>query len=463
MSEQRFALLIASSDYDDPYFRRLEAPARDVQALSCVLRDPTMGAFSDVKVLLNDPRDKLSLSIEEFLADRNPEDLLLLYFSGHGIKDEEGRLYFAAKNTLRQRLVSTALPAYQVNDLIRRSPSRRKILVIDCCYSGAFSRAYLAKGEASVGVMEEFRQGRGLVTLTSSDAYQYSFEGEEVNAGGAYSVFTRALVEGIETGKADEDGDQVISLDELYRYVYGRVRNENPQQSPHKSGEVEGDLIVARNPQPPRPAALPSKVQEAIDSPIPEVREGIVRTLDSFLHGRNKGLALAAREALQKLSREDDSLRVRAAAQKCVSAFEEEEASRLKAEGGRLTPESKKDSEQQVTVAAGQVATVKATPADLVPARAGADIHRKRPLRTRMAQWFLLYKPSGVWAWILHTLFFLNVAFVLLGMLVIIFSRWDADTIPGLLGFAIILIPAWFWSWLGRRLARPRSGQSASP
>jgi hypothetical protein len=80
-----------------------------------------------------------------------------------------------------------------------------------------------------------------------------------------------------------------------------------------------------------------------------------------------------------------------------------------------------------------------------------------------MAQWFLLYKPSGVWAWILHTLFFLNVAFVLLGMLVIIFSRWDADTIPGLLGFAIILIPAWFWSWLGRRLARPRSGQSASP
>ncbi len=345
MSEKRFALLIASFEYDDPYFRPLKAPAQDVKALSRVLGDPAIGDFGDVKTLLNEPKDVLVLAIEEFFADRNRDDLLLLYFSCHGIKDEDGRLYYATKNTRHKRLVATAVPAYQVNDLIGKSRSRRKILVLDCCYSGAFSKAFLAKGDVAVGTMEEFKQGEGLVTLTASDAFQYSFEGEELGTAGVCSVFTRALVDGVETGKADRDGDQLISLDELYDYAYERVHSENPQQNPRIQVEVEGKIIIARNPQPPRPTKLPSKLLEVMESPFPEVREGTVRTLDTFLRGRNKGLALSAWEALRMLT-EDDSRRVASAAQKCIAAFdearrvEEQEASRLIAEQERLAREN---------------------------------------------------------------------------------------------------------------------------
>jgi uncharacterized caspase-like protein len=141
MTENKAALLIASFEYDDPHFRPLKAPAQDVKALSRILSDPAMGGFSDVKTLLNEPKDALVLAIEEFFDDRNRDDLLLLYFSCHGIKGEDGRLYYATKNTRHRRLVSTAVPAYQVNDLIGRSRSRRRILVLDCCYSGAFSKA----------------------------------------------------------------------------------------------------------------------------------------------------------------------------------------------------------------------------------------------------------------------------------------------------------------------------------
>ena len=56
MSEKRFALLIASFEYDDPYFRPLKAPAQDVKALSRVLGDPAIGDFGDVKTLLNEPK-----------------------------------------------------------------------------------------------------------------------------------------------------------------------------------------------------------------------------------------------------------------------------------------------------------------------------------------------------------------------------------------------------------------------
>lgn len=338
MTEKKYALLIASFEYDDPYFRRLEAPAQDVKALARVLGDPAMGGFGDVKILPNAPSPQLLRGIEDFLADRTPEDLLLLYFSGHGVKDEGGRLYYATKDTLHNRLVSTALPAYQVNHLIEQCRSRCKILVLDCCYSGAFSKAFLAKGGQTVGVMEEFKQGEGLVTLTASDAFQYSFEEEGVGAGGVCSVFTRALVDGIETGKADKDGDQLISLEELYDYAYERVRRESPSQTPRIQVEVEGKIVVARNPQPPEPAELPSLVREAIGSVFASTRLEAIDELGRLLHGRNKGLALAAREALLKLT-QDDSLRVRSAAQKCVEAFEQEEASRLKGEQDRRATE----------------------------------------------------------------------------------------------------------------------------
>ncbi|MFB3922953.1 MAG: tetratricopeptide repeat protein [Terriglobia bacterium] len=349
MSEKKHALLVASSEYEDPHFRRLEAPEKDVKALARVLGDQALGAFHDVKILLNEPRDALLLQIEEFFAERERDDLLLLYFSGHGIKDEDGRLYYAAQNTLHKRLVSTAVPAYQVNDLIGKSRSRRKILLLDCCYSGAFSKAFLAKGDDAVGVMEEFRQGQGLVTLTASDAFQYSFEEEQGGAGGVHSIFTRALIEGIETGQADEDGDQLISLDELYHYVYEQVRSRNPRQNPRKSGDVEGDIIVAQNPRPPRPVELNPKLQEAIESPFPEVREGVVRLLASLLHGKNRGLASSAHSALLKLQA-DDSRKVASAAEASLKEFDE--AQRLKAPLEPADQGSQSQEKLQVAVAA---------------------------------------------------------------------------------------------------------------
>ena len=46
------------------------------------------------------------------------------------------------------------------------------------------------------------------------------------------SVFTDAVITGLRTGDADLDGDGLITLDELYDYVFDRVRALNPRQVP---------------------------------------------------------------------------------------------------------------------------------------------------------------------------------------------------------------------------------------
>jgi hypothetical protein len=318
MTRQKQALLIATYEYQDDLLRRLVAPARDAQALAKVLQDPGIGGF-EVRILLNKPSYEINQELELFFADRRKDDLLLLYFSCHGIKDEDGALYFATPNTRHGKLRSTAVRANDVNDFMLRSRSRHQVLVLDCCYSGAFAKGMVAKGEKTIGTGEYF-EGSGRVILTASDSMQYSFEGEEVEGAGIRSVFTRALVHGLESGGADLDNDGAISVDELYDYASERVRYEAPQQSPRRWFlDVEGKIIIASNPGPLKPAVLPLDLQQLINGEFALARLKAVDELSALLRGEHKGLALAARAALTRLAT-DDSRSVSSAAETCLAA-----------------------------------------------------------------------------------------------------------------------------------------------
>lgn len=324
MSEKRSALIIANSQYVDTVLRQLVAPAQDAEALAEVLQNPAISGFG-VQTLLNAPSYKVCETIEAFFDDRERDHLVLLYFSGHGVTDDDGMLYFATSNTQRNRLRSTAVGAKWVNEIMIQCRSRRQVLLLDCCHSGAFARA---KAATSVSTRQQFEAitpeaGRGRVVLTASDAMQYSFEGDQVEGQGVRSVFTQALVEGLRTGEADLDGDGQIKLDELYSYVHRRVRDKTPQQSPRRwDFDVEGEIVIAQNPRP-TAAQLPDDLQHAIASFVPEAREAAILRLGGLLMGKHKGLALAAHKALLTL-KEDDSRRVSGAAEKCLAAYSDE-------------------------------------------------------------------------------------------------------------------------------------------
>jgi ABC-type amino acid transport substrate-binding protein len=317
----RSALIVASDDYTDPGLRRLRAPASDAQALAGVLRDPGIGGF-EVRTLLNEPAYAISEAVEEFFDDRSRDDLLLLHFSCHGVKDEGGELYFAAANTKLRRLGATAVAAEFVNRRMNRSRSRRVVLLLDCCYAGAFERGMTARAGTGVAIEEQFG-GRGRAVITASSAMEYAFEGDELADARelAPSVFTSALVEGLETGEADRDQDGLVGLDELYDYIYDRVKEATPNQTPGKwMFGVQGELVIARRARPvTTPAPLLPELQQAIASPFAAVRAGAVQELTRLLQSPHAGLALAAKLALERLS-EDDSRTVSAAATAALNA-----------------------------------------------------------------------------------------------------------------------------------------------
>ena len=93
MTEKRAALLIATSRYEDARLQRLAAPLQDAEALAQVLSDPAIGNF-EVQTILNESSYTVKRKIDAFFADRRRHDLLLLYFSCHGIKDQRGQLIY---------------------------------------------------------------------------------------------------------------------------------------------------------------------------------------------------------------------------------------------------------------------------------------------------------------------------------------------------------------------------------
>ena len=313
MEGRRVALLVATDRYEDTGLSRLTAPGDDVRQLAAVLGDPRIAGF-EVTSLHNEPHHIVGRAIGKFYRDRRHDDLTLLYFTGHGVKDEDGHLYLAMTDTDREDLYFTGVQAEQIRTAMEGCRSRRNLLVLDCCYAGAFPVGWSAKGDTKVHAVEQLA-GRGSVVLTSSDAMQLSFEGSDmIETGldsllsGPSSLFTRYLVEGLRTGQADLDGDGDIALDELYSYVYTHVTEECPQQRPTKKEVIEGRIFLARNIN----WTLPSRISNAFNAPYAPAK---LTALEELRGLYNIGNVIVKEYVVQtvRLLAEDDSKSVSAA------------------------------------------------------------------------------------------------------------------------------------------------------
>jgi Caspase domain len=320
-SEVRHALIVATAEYTDPKLQQLRAPAADAEELANVLRDPAKGNFV-VDVLVDERYASLTRRIASFFRDRRPNDLLLLHFSCHGVKDERGELYLAAADTEIDLLSATGVSAAWLNDQISRTRSRRTVVLLDCCFSGSFPFGLRSRAGDAVNAPEQF-EGRGRVIITASSDMEYAYEGDELKGEGHPSVFTDAVVEGLQTGMADLDHDQLVSVDDLYGYVYDRVKERTPAQTPNKKSDIEGHVYLARSSyRPPvEPATLDPELLAATEDRYAGIRLGAVNELSKLLASRDAAVALAARQALSQMVN-DDSREVSTGAQAALDRVE---------------------------------------------------------------------------------------------------------------------------------------------
>ncbi|MEV4534307.1 caspase family protein [Asanoa sp. NPDC049518] len=296
----RRALVVATATYADPALRRLRSPAHDAAALGKVLADPAAGGF-EVTELTDQGAGDVRRGIVDFTASCDRDDLALVYLSCHGLLDARRRLWFASSDTVKAQLAATAVEASWLMDRMDDCRARAQVVVLDCCFSGAF--AHNAKGDDDLAAQ---LRARGTVVLTASRATEYSFEGEPLEP--HPSVFTAALVEGLRTGAADTDDDGLITVDEAFAFAHRRVVATTPGQTPQRwSFGTEAPIVLARNPAGMRvtPATVPPDLRALLDHPRPGIRAAALDTLGEWLGGGQPAQILAARAELHRIAAED--------------------------------------------------------------------------------------------------------------------------------------------------------------
>lgn len=306
----RRALIIANSQYEDEHFAELPAASADAVALAEVLGDPLIGGF-EVETLVDVSLRDAQRALELLFARAKPDDLLLVHLSLHGWKDLDNHLHFVMRDTERDLPGSTAVSAGTVSNWMSKSPSRSIVLLLDCCYSGAFAMNARRRsgGTPAVDVTEPFA-GKGRVVLTASTALQYAHEIERdvrySRTPAEPSVFTSAVVRGLRDGSADLDGDGLVSISELYAYVHEQVQQRISGQTPTLSVDsAQGTIYVARSPRRPEVDRL-AEMRAAVLEAQAWKRLGSLHLVEQLLGSVHEPDREAAQAALLRLTADDN-------------------------------------------------------------------------------------------------------------------------------------------------------------
>ncbi len=206
------------------------------------LRSPEGGALpeSQISVLVDESATRESILAEmrkNFLrADAN--DVVMLYFSGHGL---EGCFlpvdYDGYNNKLRHD---------EIKNIFKQSKAKHKICLADACHSGSLNSGGLAaKSPVAVSLARYYQAFEnadgGIALLMSSKSEELSLEDHGLRQG----VFTYYVLQGLK-GTADNNNDQLVTIRELYRYVYTKVRDYTAgAQNPVLTGDFDDAMPVA--------------------------------------------------------------------------------------------------------------------------------------------------------------------------------------------------------------------------
>ncbi|MGW7613659.1 caspase family protein [Streptomyces sp. NPDC054766] len=217
---------------------RLNGPVRDGLAMWSALTDPETGLFvpENVEVVFDGDKDEISRTTERFFSGCNPDDVLLFYYSGHG-KKGRSNVHLCARNTALHELRSTSFSGEDLTEMLDTSPARSRIVILDCCHSGAF------KGVAPKVTPEMLDgNGKGRFVITASGATELARDAERADSP---SPFTRALVEALR-----EASPRPHTASVAVRDVYNHALETIPEGVPLPQASLKGvgDEIIAKRP-----------------------------------------------------------------------------------------------------------------------------------------------------------------------------------------------------------------------
>lgn len=206
------------------------------------------------------------------------EDVVIIYFAGHGLLDVKNNFYFAVYDMDFLKPEKNGLSYETILDLMDKSPSRKKILLLDACHSGAFDRSEpnqpVNAGTAGVGTIvnnekrgvkinnseknvlsesqafilmnqlfTDFSGDIGIDIIAASLGNSYALEMQTLKNG----LFTYAMIRAVALSMAAPNGNETesITMAQVKEYVEKEVKrlSDGAQVPSIRSNNVQSNLI----------------------------------------------------------------------------------------------------------------------------------------------------------------------------------------------------------------------------
>jgi len=176
----------------------------------------------EILTLLNEDatRSNIKDGINRHLSKARPDDMVVLFFAGHGINDNRGNYHFLGYDGDLKNPSSNGLKQSDFEEDLRASVQARKVLVmLDSCQSGRLTEEKVRGIQDFSGVVERLSEATGFTVMSAASGNEYAWEGPDWDGG----AFTSAVEDALKQSQADTNGDGFIDVNELDSYVYEKV------------------------------------------------------------------------------------------------------------------------------------------------------------------------------------------------------------------------------------------------
>ncbi|MBK8428971.1 MAG: caspase family protein [Saprospiraceae bacterium] len=232
-----WAIVIGVASYDHmPVLRYTDDDAYRFYAF---LKSVEGGALPDeqVRILIDEEatRENILGNMDEVFSMAGPNDLVVFYFSGHGLNGSFLPIDFDGFNN--------KIAHEEIAAAFNKCKAKFKLCLADACHSG--SLIAMRSGETEP-VLSQYYQTlakavSGTALLMSSKADETSLESSGLRQG----VFSHFLIRGLK-GEADTNKDKVVSVEELFDFIERNVREyTGNRQSPVIKGTYDPKMPVS--------------------------------------------------------------------------------------------------------------------------------------------------------------------------------------------------------------------------
>jgi hypothetical protein len=229
-------VLIGADEYQN--FPGLPAVHNNLVRLAELFTSPHVGGLpAGHCVTVRNPAAGDDVLDAVYQAASEATDTLVVYFAGHGMRSPEGSLYLALGHSEPGRKFYKSVAYNDLRTGVLESAAPRKVVILDCCYSGAALEGYM-------GGPDEFADQtaiEGTYVMTASAATQAAM----APVGARFTAFTGELVKAISEGVPDVSGP--LDMNSLFRHVSRELASKGMPVSLQRSGDQGHAIALFRN------------------------------------------------------------------------------------------------------------------------------------------------------------------------------------------------------------------------